>query len=106
MEDVRHAQNLRGFQHGTGKKGEALGIIGIVARRSAIERLTIKKFRILDKIEANPGLAASGDNRRETILVVKRDRDASNNGSGVGQFRLAVARQVNGHLMPESSQCL
>src|SRR5258707_7724879 len=101
MENVGHAQNLRGFQDGAGEKGEALGIVGIVARRSAIERIAIKKLRILDKIEANSGLAASGNDRRETILVVKWDRDAPDHGRGLGESGLAVTRQVDGHLMSE-----
>src|SRR5260370_31724391 len=106
MEDVRHAQNFRGLQHGTGEKGKALGVVGIVARRSSVKRIAIKELRILDKIELHTGLAASGDNRRETILVVKWDRDAADNGSGIGEFGLAVARQVNRYLMPESGQGL
>src|SRR5712672_2121918 len=106
MEDVRHAQNFRSLQHGAGEKSKALGVVGIVARRSAVERLAIEEFRILDKIELHASLAASGDNRSETILVVKWDRDASDNGSGIGKFGLAVARQVDGHLMPESGQGL
>src|SRR6266851_2132404 len=104
MEDVRHAQNLRGFQDGAGEKGEALGIVGIVTRCSAVERIAIKKLWILDKIEAHTGLATSGDDRRETILVVKWDRDAPDNSCGFSEFGLAVARQVDGHLMPERGQ--
>src|SRR5216684_4687923 len=106
MENVRHAQNFRGFQDGAGEQSKALGVVGIVTRRSAVERIAIEELRILDKIELNTGLAASGDNRRETILVVKWDRYASDDGRGVGEFGLAVARQVDGHLMPESGQGL
>src|SRR3981081_3320689 len=104
MENVGHAQNLRGFKNSAGEEGEALGVVGIVAGRSAIEGIAIKKFRILDKIEANTGLAASGNNRRETILVVKWDRDAAGDGRWLGEFGLAIARQVDGYLMEERAE--
>ena len=55
MENIRHAQHFGGFQHGAAIERETLGIIGIVAGGSSVERFTVKKRRIVDEVELHPG---------------------------------------------------
>ena len=59
VENLRDAENLRGFQHGAGEQGEALGVVGIVARRGAVERIAVEEGRIIDKVELDSGVFAA-----------------------------------------------
>jgi hypothetical protein len=59
VKNVRHAQDFRRLQNGSGKQGEALGIVGIVPGRGAIESVAVEVWRVLDKIEFHTALTAS-----------------------------------------------
>ena len=50
MEDVGHAEDLGGLQNGAAIQGEALGIVMIVAQRSAVESIAIVEGRIIDEV--------------------------------------------------------
>ncbi len=49
MKNMRGAQNFRGFQHGAGEQGKALGVVGIVSGGRTIEGITIEIRRIFDE---------------------------------------------------------
>src|SRR5208282_4108826 len=89
---------------GAREESETLGVVGIIAGGSAIERVAIEKLGILDKIKPHPGLRAAGDHRSEAILVVEGNRDAANHGGCVRELGLPVARQINTHLMPQGCE--
>ena len=55
-------------------KREALGIVGIIARRRAVKSVAVEIWRILDEIELHAALTAPAHHGGETVLVVKRDR--------------------------------
>ena len=100
----RDAQNFRGFEHGAGEQSEALGIVGIVAGRSAIEGIAIEVLRVLDEVESHAALAASAHDGGETVLVVEGDGDAANDRGGIGELGLAITRQVDADLMTQGSE--
>src|ERR1051325_6078287 len=53
MKNVGYTQDLGSFQHGAAIEGEALGVIGIIARRGAVKGIAIEKRRIVNKEEWN-----------------------------------------------------
>ena len=101
VKNLRHAENLRRFEHGAGEQSEAFGVIGIIAGGCAVERVAVEVRRIFDKIKSHAALAASGDNRGEAIFVIERDGDAADHSGGISELGLAIARQIDADLMPE-----
>src|SRR5438270_9153 len=55
MKNIRYAQHFGSFQHGAAKERESLGVIGIIAGGSPIQRFTIKKLRVVDEVELHSG---------------------------------------------------
>ena len=51
VKNVGRAEDLRRFQHGAAKQGEALGVVVVVAQRSAVESVAVEERRIVDEIE-------------------------------------------------------
>ena len=55
MKNIRYAQHLGSFQHGAAIEREPLGVIGIVAGGSSIERFAIEKLWIVNEVELHSG---------------------------------------------------
>ncbi len=104
MKNVGDAQNFRSLEHGAREQSKALGVVGIVPGRRAVEGVAVEIWRILDEIKAHTALTASADHRGETILVVEGNGHAANHGRGFGQLGLAIARQVDADLMAQGSE--
>src|SRR5471030_3248642 len=101
MEDIGDAKYFGGFQNGAAIECEALGIVIVVAERSAVERIAIIERRIIDKVELDTVLLAAIEYRTETLMVIERNGDAGNHGRWVLEMSLPVKRQVHCYPMAE-----
>src|SRR6266576_1895826 len=99
MKHLRHAKNLRGFNHRAGEHGKTLGVIGIIAHRSSIERLAIEVRGILHEVVTNAAVSAPGHDTAKTILVVVGDGDTSHHSLRVSELCLAITWQIHADLM-------
>src|SRR2546425_8125613 len=104
MKDLRDAENFGGLENGAGEKRKALGIIGIISCRRAIQTIPVEKFGIFHKIKANAGLGAATHDGSEPVLVVKGNGNAAHSGGRLGELGLAVARQIDRDLMSQRGQ--
>ncbi len=101
MEDIGHAEDFGGFQNGAAIEGKALGIVMIVAERSAVESIAIKERRIIDEVELDAVLLAAVDHRAEPVSGRQTDGDAGDDGTRIFEMGLPVQRQVHCDLMAE-----
>ena len=104
VKDLGHAENLRSFQHGAGKQGEALGVVGIVAGGGAVKGVAVEKRRVLDEVEADAGVLAAADDRAEAVAVVEGNGDALDHGLRILEQGLAVAGKIDADLVAGGSQ--
>jgi len=104
VKDVRHAQDFGSLQHGAAIKREALRVIWIIARGSAVERFTVKERRVVDEVEFHTGAFASIQNGAETVLVVKGNGQAAQQDFRIRQLGLSILGQVHGNGVPQFSQ--
>ncbi len=104
VEDVGGAEDLGGLQHRAREQGEALGVVGIVARGRAVELLAVEERRIVDEVEFDAGVGAAVEHRAEAVLVVKGHGDAAQQGARTVEPGLAVLGKVNVHLVADGSQ--
>src|SRR5436305_10894139 len=104
MENLGDAKNLGCFEHGAGEKRIALGVVGKAAGWRAIERIAVEIGLIFDKVGPHAALADTGDDRCESILIVKGNGDAAHDRRWFGKLGLAVTRQVDADLMAQRGQ--
>jgi len=106
MEDVGDAQDLCRFENRTRVQRETLGVVGIISRRRAVERLAVEERRIIDEVELHPGMLSPVHDRAEPILIVEGYGHAGQQRFGIFQPGLFVLRQVNGNRMAQLRQRL
>src|SRR5579872_87766 len=104
MKNLRYAKDFGSFQHRPREKGKALCVVGIVAGGSSIKSVAIEIRRIFNKIKADTALDTSGNDRRKAVFIIKWNGDAANDGSGIAEFSLAVARKVDADLVSKGGQ--
>src|SRR4051812_29572499 len=104
MKDMGSSHDFGGFQNGPGEQSETFGIVGIIAGGRTVESIAVEIRRVFHKIEADATLNASGNDRRKAVLIIERHGDAADDGGRIGKLGLAIAREVNADLMPESGQ--
>src|SRR5581483_8441503 len=92
------------LEHRSRIQRKTLGIVGIIARRSPIQRFAVEKRRVFDEVKMDSGMASAAHDRAKTVLIVKWDRDAAQRGFGVGQLGLPIFGKVNRHLMTEAGE--
>ena len=101
VEDIGHAEDFCGLQNGAAIEGKALGIVMVIAERSAVESVTIVERRIINEVELDAVLLAAVEHRAEAVMVVKGNGDAGDDGARILQMGLPVERQVHCDLMAE-----
>ena len=106
VKNIGHAQHLAGLQHGAAVERKALGVVRIVAGRSAVERVALKKRRVIDEVELHPGALSSIQHRAEAILVVKRDGNAGQKHLGVRELGLFIFGKIDGDVVAQLRQGL
>ncbi len=94
MEDIRHAENFGGFQNGAAVECEALGIVMVIAERSAVESVAIVERRIIDEVELDAVLLAAVDHRAEAVTVIKGNGDAGDDGARIFQMAVSAGREA------------
>src|ERR1700756_2859223 len=99
VEDLRNAEDLRSLDHGTGKHGEALGVVGIIAGGRSVKRVTIEVERVFDEIVGYAVRARPSDDGAEAVLVVVRNGDTTYDGARIGELGLPVAGQIDRDLV-------
>jgi hypothetical protein len=104
MKDVRYTENFGGFDYGSREKSIALGVVGIITSGGSIEGVTVKIRRVLNKVIANAGRRARSDYGTEPVFVIVRNSDAANHGLGIGEFGLAITRDINADLVSECGE--
>ncbi len=104
MENIGQAEDFGGLENGAAVECEALGIVMVVAKRSAIESLTIVERRIIDEVELDAVLLAAVHNGAEAVTVIERNGETGDDGAGIFEKRLClpVERQVHCDLVTES----
>src|SRR5271154_1890021 len=98
VENLRHAQDLRGFEHCAGEQSEALGVVRIIAGRGAVEAVTVEEWGVIYKVIAHTGVVARHYDRTEPVVVIKRNGDTADRLLRVREFSLAVERHIDAHL--------
>ncbi len=58
VEDVRHAEYLGSLQHGAAVEGKAVGIVGVIAQRGAVQVLAVEERRVVNEVILDAGLPA------------------------------------------------
>src|ERR1700741_4753833 len=76
VKDVGHAENFRALEDGAAKQSKALGVVRKIAGGGAVQSLTIKEGRVIDKKETNPRIPSPGQNGREAIAVIEGHSNA------------------------------
>jgi hypothetical protein len=104
MKNVGHPKNFGSFEHRPREQRKTLGVVGIVSGGSSIERFAVELRRVVNKIKAYARVTASGDPRAEEVVVIKRHSYAADNRLGIGEFSLAIPRQIYTHLVAGSHQ--
>src|SRR3954466_5829107 len=104
MEHIGDAEDLGRLQYRPAIKRKPLSIIRIVCRWQAVEGVTVKEWRVFDKIKLNSRALSTIQNRAETVLVVKRNGHAGQYGLGGPKFSLLVARQIDGYIVAQGNQ--
>ena len=107
VKDMRDAQNFGGFEHGAREQGEALGVVGIIARRRSHRAL--RDQNMADNPQNKIGL----QRRFAPAVTTEQKRYLSSNGMvmlrttvcGSVELGLTIARNVDAYLMSESGQC-
>ena len=88
-------------------KGEALGVVGIVAGASSVKLLAVKEFGAIDEVELHAVAPAAVYDADEAVVVLEGDGDG---GDGVGDFAgdvrtdARVERQIDGNVVAELCQ--
>jgi hypothetical protein len=78
----------------------------IIAERSSVERLAIEERRVVDEVKLHAVEYASVYDGAESILIVVRNRDASDEGLGIVQLGLAILGNEYSDLVSEFGECL
>src|SRR5271167_4725113 len=101
VEHVGYAENLRGLQHGTAEKREALSVVVIVAQRRAVECVTVEVRRVVNEIELHSSADAAVEHGTKTVAVVERDGDAGDDLSRIIELGLLVAWKIDRDLVAQ-----
>src|SRR5581483_4833272 len=104
MKDVWDAKHFRTLQNRAREERKALGIVGIIARRSSIESVAIEIRRVFDEIEPYTRMASICYDRTEPVAVIERNRDAAHHRLRVVQFSLSITWNIHTHLMSRCRQ--
>src|SRR3954468_14716738 len=104
MEDFRHSELLRGFQHRARVHIEALGVVAVVAGRRLVETIAIIEVRVIDKVKLHPIAGAAFEHRAEAVLVVERDGDAGDQSLRIRELGLTIARQEDVDFVSQSGE--
>ena len=63
-------------------KRKAFRVVGIIARRRAVQSFAIEIWRILHKVKVDAAQGSPRDDRGEAVLVVKGNGDAAHDVGG------------------------